>query len=672
MTAPSEDTLTNPARGILDSIKDPADLRRINARHLQQVADELRAETINAVAVTGGHLGASLGVIELTVALHYIFDTPNDKLIWDVGHQAYPHKILTGRRDRIRTLRTGGGLSGFTKRTESEYDAFGAAHSSTSISAGLGMAVARDLSGQKHNVICVIGDGAMSAGMAYEALNNAGAMNRRLIVILNDNEMSIAPPVGAMSNYLTRLLSSPAYMSLRGLGRQFADHLPKFFKEKASRAEELARGFVTGGTLFEELGFYYIGIVDGHDLEQLLPVLENVRDADNGPFLVHVRTEKGKGYAPAEASKDKYHGVVKFDVQTGKQHKAASNAPSYTKVFGESLVKEAEKDDRIVAITAAMPSGTGVDIFGKSFPDRTFDVGIAEQHAVTFAAGLATQGYKPFVAIYSTFLQRAYDQVVHDVAIQQLPVRFMMDRAGLVGADGPTHAGSFDLAYLGCLPQFVIMAAADEAELVHMVATATKIDDRPSALRYPRGDGVGVVMPEVGIPLEIGSGRIISQGSTVALLSLGTRLAECIKAAEMLKAHGISATVADARFAKPLDRDLILQLARGHELLITIDEGAIGGFGAQVMQLLSEAGALEQPGFKVRTMVLPDIFLDHDSPPAMYAKAGLDANGIVNKVFDVFGSRHAPELQPSEIARLAERAQHRRQAKAMNGKGAAG
>lgn len=671
MTAPNDDSLNQSHPSILDSIKSPADLRRVNARHLQQVADELRAETINAVAVTGGHLGASLGVIELTVALHYIFDTPNDKLIWDVGHQAYPHKILTGRRDRIRTLRTGGGLSGFTKRSESEYDAFGAAHSSTSISAGLGMAVARDLSGQKHNVICVIGDGAMSAGMAYEAMNNAGAMNRRLIVILNDNEMSIAPPVGAMSNYLTRLLSSPMYMSLRGIGKQFAEHLPQFFKEKASLAEELARGFVTGGTLFEELGFYYIGIVDGHDLEQLLPVLENVRDADNGPFLVHVRTQKGKGYAPAEASKDKYHGVVKFDVPTGKQHKAASNAPSYTKVFGESLVKEAGKDDRIVAITAAMPGGTGVDIFGKAFPDRTFDVGIAEQHAVTFAAGLATQGYKPFVAIYSTFLQRAYDQVVHDVAIQQLPVRFILDRAGLVGADGPTHAGSFDLAYLGCLPQFVIMAAADEAELVHMVATAATIDDRPSALRYPRGDGVGVEMPTEGAPLEIGRGRIVTEGTTVALLSLGTRLAECTKAAEILAGHGISTTVADARFAKPLDTNLVLRLAREHELLVTVEEGAIGGFGAHVMQFLSEVGALDRTNFKVRSMILPDVFIDHDSPPAMYAKAGLDANGIVAKVFDVFGAKHAPELQPSEIAILQDRARRRRQAASSRTNGGA-
>src|SRR5262249_9467789 len=661
MTAPNDDLLTK-STNFLDSIKSPADLRGVNARHLQQVADELRAETINAVAVTGGHLGASLGVIELTVALHYIFDTPNDKLIWDVGHQAYPHKILTGRRDRIKTLRTGGGLSGFTKRAESEYDCFGAAHSSTSISAGLGMAVARDLADQKHNVICVIGDGAMSAGMAYEAMNNAGAMNRRLIVILNDNEMSIAPPVGAMANYLTRLLSSPTYMSLRDIGRQVADHLPKFFKEKALLAEEFARGFVTGGTLFEELGFYYIGIVDGHDLSQLLPVLENIRNADNGPFLVHIRTQKGKGYAPAEASKDKYHGVVKFDVATGKQHKGVSNAPSYTKVFGESLVKEAQKDDRIVAITAAMPGGTGVDIFGKSFPERTFDVGIAEQHAVTFAAGLATQGYKPFVAIYSTFLKRAYHQVVQDVAIERLPVGFMMDRAGLVGADGPTHAGSFDLAYLGCLPGFVIMAAADESELVHMVATAVTIDDCPSALRYPRGDGVGIVMPETGVPLKIGKGRIITQGNTVALLSLGTRLAECTKAAETLAAHGISTTVADARFAKPLDRELILRLAREHELLITIEEGAIGGFAAHVMQLLGDASALDRAGFKVRSMVLPDIFIDHDSPPAMYAKAGLDATGIVNKVFEVFGTRQGQALQPNEIAFLTERAEHRRNA----------
>jgi 1-deoxy-D-xylulose-5-phosphate synthase len=652
MTAPTAIFDVSQPRPILDSLKCPADLRRINARDLQQVADELRAETINAVAVTGGHLGASLGVIELTVALHYVFDTPTDKLIWDVGHQAYPHKILTGRRDRIRTLRQGGGLSGFTKRSESEYDCFGAAHSSTSISAGLGMAVARDFDGSAHNVIAVIGDGAISAGMAYEALNNAGAMGRRLIVVLNDNEMSIAPPVGAMSNYLTRLLSSPAYMSLRGLGKQVAEHLPDFTKDRAAKAEELARGFITGGTLFEELGFYYVGVVDGHDLSQLLPVLENVRNADVGPILVHVRTQKGKGYAPAEASDDKYHGVVKFDVATGKQSKTKSAAPSYTKVFGEYLVKEAQADDRIVALTAAMPGGTGVDIFQKAFPDRAFDVGIAEQHAVTFAAGLATQGFKPFAAIYSTFLQRAYDQVVHDVALQCLPVRFAIDRAGLVGADGPTHAGSFDLTYLGCLPNFVIMAASDEVELAHMVATAAAIDDRPSAFRYPRGDGVGLPMPERGSPLDIGRGRIVRQGNTVALLSLGGRLADCLKAADMLAAQGISTTVADARFAKPLDHKLILQLAKNHELLITIEEGAIGGFGSHVMQHLANTGALDQAGFKLRSMTLPDMFIDHDSPPAMYAKAGLDANGIVAKVFEVFSSRkngaaaNAP-LQPA-------------------------
>jgi len=669
MHAPIAVSEPKSPRSILDSINNPADLRRINARDLRQVADELRAETISAVAVTGGHLGASLGVVELTVALHYVFDTPSDKLIWDVGHQAYPHKILTGRRDRIRTLRAGGGLSGFTRRAESEYDCFGAAHSSTSISAGLGIAVARDLAGAKYNVICVIGDGAISAGMAYEAMNNAGAMNGRLIVILNDNEMSIAPPVGAMSKYLTRLLSSPTFMSLRGLGKQVADHLPPFLREKAARAEELTRGFVTGGTLFEELGFYYVGVVDGHDLDQLIPVLENVRDAHQGPILVHVRTQKGKGYAPAEASSDKYHGVVKFDVATGAQHKSKSAAPSYTKVFGESLVKEAAKDERIVAITAAMPGGTGVDIFGKAFPKRSFDVGIAEQHAVTFAAGLATQGFKPFAAIYSTFLQRAYDQVVHDVAIQRLPVRFVLDRAGLVGADGPTHAGSFDLAYLGCLPGFVLMAAADEAELVHMVATLVAIDDRPSALRYPRGDGVGAPLPGQGIPLEIGRGRIIRQGSTVALLSLGARLGECQKAADILAAHGISVTVADARFAKPLDTALVLSLARQHELLITIEEGAIGGFGAHVMQLLADKGMLEQPGFKMRSMVLPDVFIDHDTPAAMYAKAGLDAAAIVDKVFVVFGSRFAPELEPAQIAVLADRVRQRRQAQAprMNG-----
>lgn len=621
---------------MLETIKEPVDLRLCDEADLKQIADELRTETINAVAVTGGHLGASLGVVELTVALHYVFDTPHDKLIWDVGHQAYPHKILTGRRDRIRTLRQGGGLSGFTKRAESEYDAFGAAHSSTSISAGLGMAVARDLSGQPHNVVSVIGDGAMSAGMAYEAMNNAGAMNSRLIVILNDNEMSIAPPVGAMSAYLSRVLSGRTFMKLRDIGKQLASRMPKFVEQSAERVEEYARGFLTGGTLFEELGFYYVGPIDGHNIEQLLPVLRNVRDAQVGPILVHVVTQKGKGYAPAEASSDRYHGVVKFDVATGKQAKAASNAPSYTKVFGESLVKEAQKDDKIVGITAAMPSGTGIDIFAKAFPKRSFDVGIAEQHAVTFAAGLATQGYKPFCAIYSTFLQRAYDQIVHDVAIQQLPVRFAMDRAGLVGADGPTHAGSFDVAYLGCLPGFVIMAAADEAELVHMVATQVALDDRPSALRYPRGDGVGVEMPAEGKPLEIGKGRIVREGSKIALLSFGTRLQECVKAAEELATFGLSTTVADARFAKPLDTDLVLRLANEHEVLITIEEGSIGGFGSYVLQTLADRGALDA-GLKVRSMILPDVFIDHDSPTAMYARAGLDAKGIVAKAFDALG-----------------------------------
>jgi 1-deoxy-D-xylulose-5-phosphate synthase len=621
---------------LLDTIGSPADLRRLPETDLRQVADELRAETISAVAVTGGHLGAGLGVVELTVALHYLFDTPRDRLLWDVGHQAYPHKILTGRRDRIRTLRQGGGLSGFTKRAESEFDPFGAAHSSTSISAGLGMAIARDLKGQSHNVVCVIGDGAMSAGMAYEALNNAGAMDSRLIVILNDNNMSIAPPVGALSAYLARLVSGRPYRSLRQTIRQLAKRLPKFLEQRARAMEEYARGLVTGGTLFEELGFFYIGPIDGHNLDHLLPVLKNVRDTREGPVLVHVVTQKGKGYAPAEASDDKYHGVVKFDVTTGKQDKPKSNAPSYTKVFGESLVKEARKDDRIVAITAAMPSGTGIDIFGKAFPDRTFDVGIAEQHAVTFAAGLATEGYKPFATIYSTFLQRAYDQVVHDVAIQRLPVRFALDRAGLVGADGPTHAGSFDVSYLGCLPGFVIMAAADEAELVHMVATAAAIDDRPSALRYPRGDGVGVDMPEIGVPLEIGKGRIMREGSSVALLSFGTRLAHCLAAAETLASHGLTTTVADARFAKPLDVDMVLRLAREHEVLITVEEASVGGFSAHVLQALTQHGALDN-GLKVRCMVLPDTFIEHDSPAAMYAAAGLDAKGIVAKVFEALG-----------------------------------
>ncbi|HYC15794.1 MAG TPA: 1-deoxy-D-xylulose-5-phosphate synthase [Pseudolabrys sp.] len=621
---------------LLDRIHFPRDLKNLSAEQLKQVADELRSETIDAVAKTGGHLGAGLGVVELTVALHYVFDTPTDRLIWDVGHQSYPHKILTGRRDRIRTLRQGGGLSGFTKRAESEYDPFGAAHSSTSISAALGMAVARDLEGKKNNVVAVIGDGAMSAGMAYEAMNNAGARNERLIVILNDNDMSIAPPVGAMSAYLARLISGRTYRTLRDIGKQLARHLPKFFEEKAGRAEEFARGFWTGGTLFEELGFYYVGPIDGHNLDHLLPVLRNVRDAEAGPILVHVVTQKGKGYAPAETSADKYHGVVKFDVATGAQAKSKSLAPQYTKVFGESLIKEARKDAKIVAITAAMPSGTGVDLFAKEFPDRSFDVGIAEQHAITFAGGLAAEGFKPFAAIYSTFLQRAYDQVVHDIAIQRLPVRFAIDRAGLVGADGPTHAGAFDVTYLGCLPGFVLMAAADEAELVHMVATAVAIDDRPSALRYPRGEGLGVPMPSEGNPLEIGKGRIIQEGHKVALLSYGTRLGECLKAAKELTALGLSTTIADARFAKPLDVDLVMRLAREHEVLVTIEEGAIGGFGTYVMQALAEQGLLDH-GMRVRCMVLPDRFIDQDTPAAMYAQAGLDARAIVAKVFEALG-----------------------------------
>ncbi len=621
---------------LLNRIHFPRDLKNLSAEQLRQVADELRSETVDAVAKTGGHLGAGLGVIELTVALHYVFDTPADKIIWDVGHQSYPHKILTGRRDRIRTLRQGGGLSGFTKRAESEYDPFGAAHSSTSISAALGMAVARDLDGKKNNVVAVIGDGAMSAGMAYEAMNNAGARNERLIVILNDNDMSIAPPVGAMSAYLARLISGKTYRTLRDIGKQLARHLPKFFEEKAGRAEEFARGFWTGGTLFEELGFYYVGPIDGHNLDHLLPVLRNVRDAEAGPILVHVVTQKGKGYAPAETSADKYHGVVKFDVATGAQAKSKSHAPQYTKVFGESLVKEARKDDKIVAITAAMPSGTGVDLFEKEFPDRCFDVGIAEQHGVTFAGGLAAEGFKPFAAIYSTFLQRAYDQVVHDIAIQRLPVRFAIDRAGLVGADGPTHAGAFDVAYLGCLPGFVLMAAADEADLVNMVATAVAIDDRPSALRYPRGEGLGVPMPAEGRPLEIGKGRILQEGHKVALLSYGARLGECLTAAKELNALGLSATVADARFAKPLDVDLLTRLAREHEVLVTIEEGSIGGFGAYVLQSLADQGLLDG-GVRVRCMVLPDVFIDQDTPAAMYAAAGLDARAIVAKVFEALG-----------------------------------
>jgi 1-deoxy-D-xylulose-5-phosphate synthase len=627
---------------LLDLIKNPADLRRLDPGQLRQLADELRAETIDAVAVTGGHLGAGLGVVELTVALHYVFDTPRDRLVWDVGHQAYPHKVLTGRRDRIRTIRQGGGLSGFTKRAESEYDPFGAAHSSTSISAGLGMAVARDLKGESHNVICVIGDGAMSAGMAYEAMNNAGARNERLIVILNDNDMSIAPPVGGMSAYLARLVSGKTYLKIRDISKQLAHRLPKFIEYSAERAEEYTRGFWTGGTLFEELGFYYVGPIDGHNIDHLLPVLRNVRNANAGPVLIHVVTQKGKGYAPAETSADKYHGVVKFDVATGAQAKSKAQAPQYTKVFGESLIKEARKDNKIVAVTAAMPSGTGLDMFAKEFPTRCFDVGIAEQHAVTFAAGLATEGFKPFAAIYSTFLQRAYDQVVHDVAIQRLPVRFAIDRAGLVGADGPTHAGAFDIAYLGCLPGFVLMAAGDEAELVHMVATAAAIDDRPSAVRYPRGEGVGAALPREGKPLEIGKGRILREGSKVALLSFGGRLAECLKAADELAALGLSATVADARFAKPLDVDLALRLAREHEVLVTIEEGAIGGFGSYVLAAFADHGMLDR-GLKFRMMVLPDVFIDQDTPAAMYARAGLDAKGIVARVFEALGKDAAIE-----------------------------
>jgi 1-deoxy-D-xylulose-5-phosphate synthase len=622
---------------LLDRIDSPADIRNLDRSHLQQLADELRTDLIDQVSVTGGHLGAGLGVVELTVAVHRVFDTPRDRLIWDVGHQSYPHKILTGRRSRMKTLRHGGGLSGFTKRSESEYDPFGAAHSSTSISAGLGFATAAKLSGEKRNVIAVIGDGAMSAGMAYEAMNNAGASNARLIVILNDNDMSIAPPVGAMSAYLARLVSSRTYRGLRGVFKRLTQKAPRLLRISAKRAEEYARGFWMGGTLFEELGFYYVGPIDGHNLDHLIPVLENVRDMDNGPVLVHAVTKKGKGYDPAEKSADKYHGVSKFNVLTGEQKKSAAGAPpAYTKVFAEALIAEAERDEKVVAITAAMPSGTGLDLFGKRFPNRTFDVGIAEQHGVTFAAGMACEGYRPFCAIYSTFLQRAYDQVVHDVAIQSLPVRFAMDRAGLVGADGATHAGSYDIAYLATLPGFVIMAPSDEAELVHMVATARVIDDRPSALRYPRGEGMGVPLPKRGEVLPIGKGRIIKEGNSVALLSFGTRLAECIKAADKLAAYGLSATIADARFAKPLDTDLIRRLAQEHEVLLTIEEGALGGFGAHVLHFCAAAGILDR-GLKIRTLVLPDRFLDQDTPERMYETAGLDAKAIVASVLSALG-----------------------------------
>ncbi|HXP31922.1 MAG TPA: 1-deoxy-D-xylulose-5-phosphate synthase [Stellaceae bacterium] len=624
---------------LLDRIVSPADLRQLEESDLPQLVDELRLELIDVVSVTGGHLGAGLGVVELTVALHYVFDTPRDKLIWDVGHQAYPHKILTGRRDRIRTLRQGGGLSGFTRRSESIYDPFGAAHSSTSISAGLGMAVARDLKGEGHQVIAVIGDGAMSAGMAYEAMNNAGSMDERLIVILNDNDMSIAPPVGAMSAYLSRLLSSKPYLSFRHMAREMAKHFPRPFGSAARRAEEYARGFVTGGTLFEELGFYYVGPIDGHNLDHLLPVLKNVRDSgDRGPVLVHVVTQKGRGYGPAEAAADKYHGVVKFDVVTGQQVKSKAAAPSYTSVFAQALIAEAAHDERIVAITAAMPSGTGLDKFAARFPERCFDVGIAEQHGVTFAAGLACEGMKPFAAIYSTFLQRGYDQVVHDVAIQKLPVRFALDRAGLVGADGATHAGSFDLAYLGCLPGFVLMAAADEVDLMHMVATCAAVDDGPSAVRYPRGEGMGLTLPERGTPLEIGRGRIMREGTSIALLNLGARLQECLKAADELVHYGLSTTVADARFAKPLDTRLIERLAREHEVLITIEEGAVGGFGSHVIHYLAGAGLLDH-GLKLRPMVLPDRFIDHDQPALQYEAAGLNAHHIVQTALAALGRR---------------------------------
>ncbi len=622
---------------LLDTVKSPADMRDFNLPQLKQLAGEVRAEMIDAVSVTGGHLGAGLGVVELTVALHHVFNTPRDILIWDVGHQAYPHKILTGRRDRMRTLRQGGGLSGFTKRAESEYDPFGAAHAATSISAALGFAVARDQKGEDNRVVAVIGDGSMSAGMAYEAMNTAHETTKQLTVVLNDNDMSIAPPVGGMSAYMARLVSGSGYQSLRKLGKSMAGILPRPMQEAAKKAEEYARGMVTGGTFFEELGFYYVGPIDGHDMDALVGVLKNAREIKDRPVLVHVVTQKGKGYAPAENATDKYHGVAKFDVITGQQVKLGANGPpSYTRVFADALVNEAERDPRIVAITAAMPSGTGLDVFGKRFPDRTFDVGIAEQHAVTFAAGMAADGMKPFAAIYSTFLQRGYDQVVHDVAIQSLPVRFALDRAGLVGADGPTHAGSFDIGYLGALPRFVVMAAADEAELTRMVATAAAIDDRPSAFRYPRGDGVGLEIPVNPPPLEIGKGRIMREGTSVAILSFGTRLADSLRAADLLAARGLSATVADARFAKPLDIDMLLRLVREHEALITVEEGAIGGFGGFVLQALAEHGALDR-GLKVRTLTLPDTFQDQDKPDIMYAQAGLDAEGIARSALTALG-----------------------------------
>ena len=621
---------------LLDTIHYPADLRKLEKKQLPQLALELREELVDAVSFTGGHLGAGLGVVELTIAIHYLFNTPDDRLIWDVGHQAYPHKILTGRRNKIRTLRQGGGLSGFTKRAESQYDPFGTAHSSTSISAGLGMAVARDLEGKNNSIISVIGDGAMSAGMAYEAMNNAGAMDSRLIVILNDNDMSIAPPVGAMSSYLAKLLSGKKYIGFRNFFKKISDKFPGKLKQRIGQAEEYLRGMAVGGTLFEEMGFFYVGSVDGHSFDQLLPVLENVKNSTHeGPFLIHAITQKGKGYQPAEDSKDKYHGVTKFNVATGEQSKSSSNKPSYTNVFGKTLAAHAQQDNKIVAVTGAMPSGTGINIFQKQFPKRTFDVGIAEQHAVTFAAGLATEGYKPYAAIYSTFLQRAYDQVVHDVAIQSLPVRFAIDRAGLVGADGPTHAGSFDITYLATLPNFVVMAASDEAELVRMINTSIDINDRPCAFRYPRGNGIGIDLPSIDEKLKIGKGRVVQEGTNVCILSLGTRLEECKIAAKELKNKGISTTIVDARFAKPLDEELIIRCAREHEMMITIEEGSIGGFGSHVANLLAEKGIFDK-GLKFRSLMLPDVFIDQDTPEKMYDVAGLNAKQITEKILDIF------------------------------------
>lgn len=641
----AEDVKVAPGRPVtplLDTIQVPTDLRKLPPEQLQKVADELRAETIDAVSVTGGHLGAGLGVVELTVALHYVFNTPEDIVIWDVSHQAYPHKILTGRRDRIRTLRQGGGLSGFCKRAESEYDAFGAGHSSTSISAALGFAIGRDFRGKKNNVVAVIGDGSISAGMAYEALNNAGASNSRMIVILNDNDMSIAPPTGAMSSYLSRIVSSKEYRGLRSVAKEFAKLFPRRLTEAARKAEHYARGMVTGGTLFEELGFYYVGPIDGHNLEHLVPVLENVRDdPEGGPVLIHIVTEKGHGYKPAETAIDKLHAVqprfnvVKTEAEKAKE-KPKNIIPSYTKVFAEALVAEAEHDNKVLAVTAAMPSGTGLDLFGEKYPDRLFDVGIAEQHAVTFSAGLACEGYKPFCAIYSSFMQRAYDQLAHDVVLQKLPVRFILDRAGLVGSDGPTHAGAFDLAYLLCLPDIIVMAPSDEAELTHMVATAASIDQLPTAIRFPRGEGTGAARPERGEILTIGKGRVIKGGNKVALINLGTRLAECRKAAETLDAHGISTTLADMRFAKPMDFDLIMSLATEHELLVTIEEGSAGGFGSHVLQRLAQAGALDR-GLKIRVMTIPDRFQDHDTPYKQYETAGLNARHIVAQALEALG-----------------------------------